>query len=461
MPSRVPAADLASADLTAAQLTVTGLLTEAATEHRTVVLAIGVFVVAYVFIATEKVHRVAAALGGVAAMTLIGLVDADTAFFDRETGVDWNVIFLLFGMMVIVGILKHTGLFEFLALWAARRSRGEPRRLLALTILVTAVPSPILDNVTTVLLVTPVILQVCARLGLPPAPYLMTVVFAANIGGMATLIGDPPNIIIASRGGLTFNDFLVHSLPITVVLILGLVLLTRVLFRRDLERPTYNDVADIRPAEAIHDMRLLVRCLAVLTLAMVAFSLHHTLHLDPSVVAMLGAGAMVVVSGATPEEFLAEIEWTTLAFFMALFVLVGGLVEVGVIGDLGRLAADTMGEHELLASTVLLFGSAVVGGFVDNIPYTAATVPIVDGMVAASPNSGSGSPLWWSFVLGADLGGNTTAVAAGANVVVLGIAARAGHPISFWQFTRYGLVVTFSSLAVGWLYVWLRYFVLA
>ncbi|WP_245582295.1 SLC13 family permease [Nocardioides halotolerans] len=442
-------------------LMVVRALEAAATDHRVVVAAVAIFAITYAFIATEKVHRVAAALGGVAAMTAIGLVDADSAFFDRDTGVDWNVIFLLFGMMVIVGILKHTGLFEFLALWAARKSHGDPRRLLALTVLVTAVPSPILDNVTTVLLVTPVVLKVCARLGLSPAPYLMTVVFAANIGGMATLIGDPPNIIIASRGGLTFNDFLVHSLPITVVMTVGLVVLCRFMFRRELDQPTHNDIADIRPGEAITDIRLLVRCLVVLGLAMVAFSLHHMLHLDPSIVAMLGAGAMVVVSGASPEEFLAEIEWTTLAFFMALFVLVGSLVEVGVIGDLGRVAADAMAEHELLASSVLLFGSAVVGGFVDNIPYTAATVPIVDDMVAASPNSGSGSPLWWSFVLGADLGGNTTAVAAGANVVVLGLAHRAGHRISFWQFTRYGLVVTFASLAVGWAYIWLRYFVLA
>jgi Na+/H+ antiporter NhaD/arsenite permease-like protein len=423
--------------------------------------AVAIFVITYAFIATEKVHRVAAALGGVAAMTLIGLVDADSAFFDHETGIDWNVVFLLFGMMVIVGILKHTGLFEALALWAARRSRGDPLRLLGLTVLVTAVPSPILDNVTTVMLVTPVILQVCERLGVPPAPYLMTVVFSANIGGMATLIGDPPNIIIASRGGLTFNDFLVHSLPITVVLIFGTVLLSRLMFRRALAVPTHNHVTDIRPLAAITDTRRLTRCLGVLAVVLVFFSLHHSMGLDPSIVAMLGAGAMVVASGATPEEFLAEIEWTTLAFFMALLVLVGSLVEVGVIGHLGRFAADTMGEHELLAATVLLFGSAVVGGFVDNIPYTAATVPIVDEMVAVSPDSGSGSPLWWSFVLGADLGGNTTAVAAGANVVVLGLAARAGHPISFWRFTRHGLIVTFASLVVAWAYVWLRYFVLA
>jgi Na+/H+ antiporter NhaD/arsenite permease-like protein len=363
-------------------------------------------------------------------------------------------------MMVIVGILKHTGLFEFLALWAARTSRGRPARLMALLILITAVVSPVLDNVTTVLLVAPVTLSVCARLGLAPAPYLITLVFASNIGGTATLIGDPPNIIIASRGGLTFNDFLIHSLPITVVLIAGLLVLSRLLFRRELGVETHNDIADINPIEAITDRTRLVRCLVVLAIVMVAFGMHTVLHLDPSIVAMLGAGAMVVVARATPEEFLAEIEWTTLAFFMALFVLVGSLVEVGVIGDLGRVAADAMGEHELLASSVLLFGSAIIGGFVDNIPYTAAMVPIVGELVASSPNAGSGSPLWWAFVLGADLGGNTTAVAAGANVVVLGIAAKAGHPISFWQFTRHGLIVTFASLIVAWLYVWLRYFVI-
>jgi Na+/H+ antiporter NhaD/arsenite permease-like protein len=425
--------------------------------------AVGIFLVTYAFIATEKVHRVAAALGGVAAMTMIGLVDADTAFFDQETGIDWNVIFLLFGMMVIVGILKHTGLFEYLALWAARTSQGRPSRLLALLILVTAGVSPVLDNVTTVLLVAPVTLSVCARLGLPSAPYLISLVFASNIGGAATLIGDPPNIIIASRGGLTFNDFLVHSLPITVVLIGGLVLLTRWLFRHDLGEPSRlaDSLEGLDPRGAIVDGRRLVRCLVVLAVVMVFFGLHHALHLDPSMVAMLGAGAMVVVARSTPEEFLAEIEWTTLAFFMALFVLVGSLVEVGVIGEIGRVAADAMGDHELLAASTLLFGSAVVGGFVDNIPYTAATVPIVEGLVLASPDPSSGSPLWWAFVLGADLGGNTTAVAAGANVVVLGIAAREGQPISFWQFTRHGLVVTFASLAVAWVYVWLRYFVLA
>ena len=423
--------------------------------------AVAIFAITYAFIATEKVHRVSAALGGVAAMTVIGLVDAESAFFDSETGIDWNVIFLLFGMMVIVSVLKQTGLFEFLALWAVKASRGQPGRLLALLVLITAGLSPVLDNVTTVLLVAPVALSVTARLGLSPAPYLIALVFASNVGGMGTLIGDPPNIIIASRGGLTFNDFLIHAMPITVLLVGALVLICLVLFRRDLDVEVVNDISDIRPEDAITDRRVLARCLVVLAAVMAAFVLHTVVHVDPSIVAMLGAGGMVVVAQSTPAESLEEVEWATLAFFMALFVLVGSLVEVGVIGDVGELAAEALGSRELLGATVLLFGSAVAGAFVDNIPYTAAMVPIVNDMVAASPTPGSESPLWWAFVFGADLGGNTTAVAAGANVVVLGIAAKAGHPISFWKFTKYGLVVTFASLLLAWLYVWLRYFVLA
>lgn len=428
-------------------------------------LTVVIFLVTYVFIATERIHRVAAACGGVAAMTVIGLVDAESAFFDQETGIDWNVIFLLLGMMVIVGILRHCGLFEFLALWAARKADGDPRRLLTLLILVTAGISPVLDNVTTVLLVAPVTLAVCERLQLPPAPYLISLVLASNIGGMATLIGDPPNIIIASRGGLTFNDFLIHALPLAVVLVAGLVVTMRWLYRRDLVAHVPPDIGHevsghLYPATAIPDRRRLLRALAVLAAVMVAFGLHTLVHLDPSVVAMLGAGAMVVVTNATPEEFLAEIELPTLAFFMALFVLVGALVKVGVIEDIGNWAADTMGDQTFLAATVLLFGSAIAGGFVDNIPYTAATVPIVTELVNAS-GGGADSPLWWAFVFGADLGGNTTAVAAGANVVVIGIAHKTGHPISFWQFTRVGLLVTFLSLVVAWAYVALRYFALA
>lgn len=421
--------------------------------------ALAIFIVAYALIATERVHRVAAALGGVAGMVVIGLVDAGTAFFDEHTGVDWNVIFLLFGMMIVVGVLKQTGLFEFFALWAAKKSGGHPYKLLVLLVLVGAAVAPILDNVTCVLLVAPVTLSVCRRLQLPSAPYLISLILASNIGGMSTLIGDPPNIIIASRAGLTFTDFLVHSLPLTIILLVLFVVMARWLFRKDMTvMGNVHGIDDLRPVDAITNVRMLRRSLVVLLLVMVAFSLHSVMHLDPSVVAMMGAGAMVLVSRTEPEEFLEEVEWATLAFFMALFVLVGALVQVGVIGAISEWAAEAMGQRELLGATALLFGSGIVGAFVDNIPYTTATVPVVEEMVAGTGESGADSPLWWAFVFGADLGGNATAVAAGANVVVLGIAAKAGEPISFWGFTRYGVVVTVMTLVVAWAYVYLRYF---
>ncbi|MDR0488768.1 MAG: ArsB/NhaD family transporter [Propionibacteriaceae bacterium] len=427
-----------------------------------VYVAVFVFVVSYVLIATEKVHRVAAALGGVAVMTLLGLVDADSAFFDHTTGVDWNVLFLLFGMMVIVSILRHTGLFEFIALWAARTSQGKPTRLMVLLILVTAGFSPILDNVTTVLLVTPVTLSVCQRLRIDPMPHLIALILAANVGGLSTLIADPPNIIIASRAGLTFNDFLIHSLPLCIVLLVVLVFLLQILFRKHL-RVTIdvNEVLEgIHPTDAITDKPLLVRCLVVLSMTMVAFGFHTIVHVDPSIIALLGAGAMVLVSRTTPQEFLGEVEWMTLAFFMALFVLVGALVKVGVIGKLGQMAANLMDGNELLGATGLLVFSAIAGAIVDNIPYTTAMTPVVETMIASTTHVGAESPLWWAFVFGADLGGNSTAVAAGANVVVLGVAAKWGRPISFWKFTKYGLVVTATTVTIAWFYVWLRYFVL-
>jgi len=426
-------------------------------------LAAAVFLISYVLIATEKVHRVAAALGGVAGMTLLGLVDAHSAFFEEKTGIDWNVVVLLFGMMVVVSVLRHTGLFEFIALWAARACHGSPRRLMLLLIVITAVFSPILDNVTTVLLVTPVTLAVCERLGFKPMPHLIALVLASNIGGLSTLIADPPNLIIASRAGLSFNDFLVNSLPLCVILLGVLIAVLQLLFRRELAQKADLTVvmAGQNPMEAIPNRPLLIRCLVVLVLIVAAFCAHAIIPLEPSMIAMLGAGAMVLVSGTKPEQFLAEVEWLTLAFFMALFVLVGALVEVGVIDRLGQLAASAMHGNELAGATGLLFGSTAIGALVDNIPYTTAMAPIAQDMVASTGHVGAASPLWWAFVFGADLGGNATAVAAGANVVVLGIAAKAGQPISFWDFTKRGLIVTVVTVAVAWVYLWLRYFVLA
>ncbi|UBU18423.1 ArsB/NhaD family transporter [Nonomuraea gerenzanensis] len=422
-------------------------------------VAVAVFLLAYGLIASEKVHRVAAALGGAGIMLLIHATDAGAAFFSEETGIDWNVIFLLLGMMVIVGVLKQTGVFEYLAIWAAKRARGRPYRLMVLLVVITASASALLDNVTTVLLIAPVTFLVCERLALPAAPYLIAEAMASNIGGAATLVGDPPNIIIASRGGLSFNDFLVHMAPMVIVLMVVYVGLCRLLFRRyfryDPERAA--EVMALNEREAIADHRLLWQSLAVLALVMAAFVLHPVLHYEPSVVAVLGAGVLVAATRVTTEEAIREVEWPTLVFFAGLFVMVGALVHTGVIGQVSRLAADATQGQLGLTTMLLLWASGGLSAIVDNIPYVATMSPIVADLVQANGGNEHAQVLWWALAFGADLGGNATAVGAAANVVVLGIAARNGTPISFWQFTRYGLVVTVVTIALCTPYLWLRY----
>ncbi|SPT51503.1 MULTISPECIES: ArsB/NhaD family transporter [Actinomadura] len=420
--------------------------------------AIAIFAAAYVLIATEKIHRTAVALGGAGLMLLFHITDAEKAFFSTESGVDWNVIFLLLGMMVIVSVLRQTGVFEYVAIWAAKRARGRPYRLMVMLTVITAVASALLDNVTTVLLIAPVTFLVCERLALKVVPYLIAEVMASNIGGTATLVGDPPNIIIASRADLSFNDFLIHLAPLVVVLMVVFCLLCRWLFRGafvyDPKRAA--DVMTLQEKEAITDRRLLWQSLIILGLVVAAFVLHPVLHYEPSVVALLGAGILVAATKVTTEQALEEVEWPTLVFFAGLFVMVGGLVETGVIGDVSRAAADATEGRLGFATMLLLWASAGLSAIVDNIPYVATMSPIVADLVQQQP-SGDGDVLWWALALGADLGGNATAIGASANVVVLGIAARNGTPISFWHFTKYGLIVTVITVALATPYLWLRY----
>jgi Na+/H+ antiporter NhaD/arsenite permease-like protein len=427
------------------------------------ILSVVVFVGAYTLIATERVHRVAAALGGAGLMLALGLTDGETAFHSLDAGVDWNVVFLLLGMMIIVGVIKQTGLFEYLAITAAKRARGRPFAVLALFVVITAVASAALDNVTTVLLIAPVTFLVCDRLGLNPIPFLIAEVMASNIGGTATLIGDPPNIIIASRAGLSFNDFLVHLAPFIVVLLVVFVVVCRWLFRDAFryDKERVAEVMALSEREAIRDRTLLAQSLVVLALVLGGFVLNSTLHVEPSVVALLGAGLLVLISKVTTEEAIADVEWETLVFFMGLFVMVGALVETGVIGQVSRALADAVGGEPLVAVLALLGISAVLSAVVDNIPYVATMAPIVADLVAAQGHGPQADALWWSLALGADLGGNATAVGASANVVVIGLAARNGTPIGFWQFTRYGSIVAGLSILLAAPYLWLRYFVLA
>ncbi len=423
------------------------------------IAALAIFSGSYVLIATERVHRVAAALGGASLMLAFGLSDGDAAFYSPDSGIDWNVIFLLFGMMVIVGVVRRTGLFEAVAIYAAKRARGRPFPILVLLISITAAASAMLDNVTTVLLIAPVTFLLCERLNLKVVPFLLAEVFASNIGGAATLIGDPPNIIIASRGNLTFNDFLVHMAPAALLTLLVLIPACRWLFRDAL---TYDpdlvaEVMALSEREAIRDRTLLLQSLAVLVLVMAGFVLHPLLHFEPSIVALLGAGLLVLISRATVEDALADVEWETLVFFMGLFVMVGALVETGVISGFATWLGEVTGGNMLVTAVALLLVSMMLSGLVDNIPYVATMAPVVASLSASAPG-GHDNVLWWALALGADFGGNATAVGASANVVMLGLARRYGAPISFWEFTKYGIVITILSAAVTLPYILLRYF---
>jgi Na+/H+ antiporter NhaD/arsenite permease-like protein len=421
-------------------------------------LAVIIFIGAYVLFATEWVHRTKVALTGAGLMLLLRITDSDAAFFDETTGIEWNVIFLLLGMMIVVSVLRRTGVFEYIAIWCAKRSRGRPYRLMVMLTVLTAVASAFLDNVTTVLLFAPVTLLVCERLGLPPVPYLIAEVFASNIGGTATLVGDPPNIIIASRGDLSFNDFLVHMAPWSIVLMVIFCLLCRWMFRAafvyDPER--VEAVMALNEREAIKDRSLLVRSLVVLAGVVIALALQPVLHYEPSVVALLGAGILVLVTDVTTNEALADVEWPTLAFFAGLFIMVGSLVETGVVGQISEAMADATDGRLALATMLLLGGSAGLSAVIDNIPYVATMSPVVSDLVAGV-GTDDGQVLWWALAFGAGLGGNATAIGASANVVVLGLAERAGHRIGFWEFTRYGLVVTLVTVVATAPYLWLRY----
>lgn len=423
------------------------------------VVAIVIFTVVYILIAAERINRVAAALGGAGLLLAVGVVGADDAFFSQDTGIDWNVIFLLFGMMVIVGVLRQTGIFEYVAIWAAKRAGGRPFRVMVLLCLITAVASAALDNVTTVLLIAPVTLLVCEQIGVRPVPFLIAEALASNIGGTATLVGDPPNLIVASRSGLGFNDFLVNMGPIVLLMLLAFVGLARILFRKDFvaDPEQVDRVMQLDEREAIENPSLLWRSLVVLALVLAAFSLHGVLHLAPSVVALLGAGVLVAISRLRPESYLAEVEWATLLFFAGLFILVGSLVKTGVIARVAAAVGGVAGDSVPAAMMLILWGSAALSALVDNIPFVATMSPVVDQLVRGNGPLGGQNGLWWALVLGADLGGNATAIGASANVVVAGIAKRSGHPISFWEFTKYGSLVAVVTLGIATPYLLLRY----
>ena len=422
-------------------------------------LAISVFLIAYIFIASERFNRVAVALTGAASMIVIGATDADAIFYSHDTGIDWNVIFLLLGMMIIVGVIHKTGFFEYLAVKAIKRAKGEPKRALVSLIILTAVASAILDNVTTILLAIPMTLIVCKQLNVSPVPFILSQVFASNIGGAATLVGDPPNIIIASRANLSFNDFLIHMAPWVIVVMVVITPMLVFMFRKQLVNTAADraKISKLDESSYIKDRVLLKKSLFVLSAVMVAFVLHTALHLEPSIVALLGAGVLVAISRLKPKDYAMDVEWNTLIFFAGLFIMVGALVNTGALGKFAQYLKDQVGDQASLAAMVLLIVSALLSGIVDNIPYVASMSPVVTELSAGISDQ-YGDVLWWALAFGADFGGNATIIGASANVVAVGLAHKAGIKISFWQFAKYGIPVTFVSVAMVVPYILIRYF---
>jgi Na+/H+ antiporter NhaD/arsenite permease-like protein len=442
----------------------------------TVNLALLIFGVCYLVIMTERIHKTIVALFGAAVMIALGVVSQDEAFYSHEFGVDYNVVFLLIGMMVIINIVRETGLFEVLAIWAAQRADAKPFRLLVLLALLTAGLSAMLDNVTTVLLMAPVTLSITKRLALNPIAFLVTEALASNIGGTATLVGDPPNIMIASKAELGYLDFLVVLGPIVVVILAVFIGALWVVLGRTMTVDSHlrTAVLALSSREAVADRPFFRRCLWLLGIVNLGFCLHSLIHLEPATIALLGASLFMLIGHARrkPEDaedlsYLTDVEWKTIFFFIGLFVLVGGLVKVGVIRYLAdQLVAVTRGN--LAGATMaVLWGSAFLSAAVDNIPYVAAMNPLIVDLArslhpeisdyAALVHQPDILPLWWALALGACLGGNGTLIGASANVVIVDIARKAGYRITFWQFFKFGFPVMVGSVALSALYVWLLF----
>jgi Na+/H+ antiporter NhaD/arsenite permease-like protein len=425
--------------------------------------AIAVFVVAYALIISERFNKTTVALVGAGLMVCLPVMDSPDVFYSQNSGIDWDVIFLMLGMMIIVSIMRHTGAFEYAAIWAVKRSNGSPLRIMILLMLVMALSSAILPNVVSVLLIAPVTLLLCERLEINPVPFLIAEVFASNIGGAATLVGDPPNIIIGARKGLSFNAFFVNMAPAVVLVMLALIAVSPLLFR-GLSAVDPERVAEVIATDdddLIHDRGLLIKCSLVLLAVLAGFIVSPDIHMAPSLVAMLGAGLLILWSRMDQSDYMANVEWDTLLFIVGLFIMVGALLKTGVIGTLGRLAASTIGGNMLLATMLILVVSTLASGLIDNVPYAATMTPIVDHLASTMPGPPHHDVLWWSLALGGDLGGNMTAVGSTANIVMIGIALRSGNTISFWEFTRKGLMATAVTTVVCAVYLWLRYFVLA
>ena len=418
----------------------------------TQVFAIVVFVVVMIAIMTEKVHRTLAALAGAVVLLIAHVMTFDTAIGH----IDYNTLGVLFGMMLFVAVVRESGLFEYLAIKTAKIAKGNPWRIMVLFGILTAVLSAFLDNVTTVLLIGPMTLTICKLLDINPIPYFLLEIMASNIGGTATLIGDPPNIMIGSAAGFTFLDFIMYDAPAVLVIMVALIAVYYVIFGRSMQvsEGDRRRVMELDEREQIHDSRLLRLSVAVLVFVVFGFMFHGAIGVESSVIAMTAAALLLLLSGRDITKALMHVEWTTLAFFAGLFVIVGGLVETGTIDILAQGLIGLTGGNTFATMLVLLVGSAVVSSFLDNIPFVATMIPILLAMEATGMDV---TPLWWAVSLGACLGGNGTLIGASANVVLSDISAKNGYTISFARYLKIGFPIMLMTIAISAIYLILRF----
>jgi Na+/H+ antiporter NhaD/arsenite permease-like protein len=414
---------------------------------------------------SEKVNRAIIALLGAGVMILVGVLDQDEAI----RGIDFNTIGLLTGMMILVSISRRSGMFQYLAVWSAKAAKAHPAGILFILQITTAVLSAFLDNVTTVLLIVPVTLAICTTLKVRAYPYLFAEIFASNIGGTATLIGDPPNILIGSQAGLSFNDFVWHLTPVIILVMIVQAIIIHLLWGKDLRTTEEAEraVMMMKPYDSILDWKLLWQSLAVLAAVMVAFVFARPLHLEPATIALFGAAVLMLLDNWTHDSEKAahsihttfgDVEWITIFFFIGLFVVVHGVDVGGLLSLLAKELVIATGGQLSTTGYAILWASAFLSAIVDNIPFVATMIPLIKTMAPSLGGAEHIQPLWWCLSLGACLGGNGTLIGASANLTVAGIGDRNGVPFRFVTYTLYAAPMMIVSVAICHVYVWLRYF---
>ena len=417
------------------------------------IIAICIFAVVMILIISEKIDRTVVALSGAALMFLFKIV----TFEEGISHIDFNTLFVLIGMMIVVAIVKKSGLFEYVAILTAKISKGDPSKIMVYFMIITAVLSAILDNVTTVLLIGPMTLVISDILSINPIPFLMTQIIASNVGGTSTLIGDPPNIMIGSAAGLSFGDFVVNLGPVIVIILILLIFIFKFIYRKELVKSPESEqsIAKLDEKKAIQDKTLLIKSLAVLALILVGFMTHSKLGIESSVVAITGACILLLIGKQDPHEVIYSVEWPTIAFFAGLFIVVGGLSNTGVISMLAKLLVEETHGNVILTMFLLLWISAtIVSSFLDNIPFVATLIPLILTMQTQGMDV---MPLWWATSLGACLGGNGTLIGASANVVLASVGQKHGYPITFKDYLKVGFPIMIFTVIISTIYLTIKF----